>query len=141
MLNRTNRTLSANSNRLNLGTRSLAQTVSFINVAQAQTIRHDHLGKRTEPMRIRMGDPMDISLVRYLSGPSLPSSPLSFGWSTSDLSKRVWSVVVAEAPPVVQEVVPHGHPCPAGELRGQCGQPATSRATGFPTARSLASGG
>src|SRR4051812_11124339 len=43
MLNRTNRTLSANLNRLNLGTRSLAATAN-VNKGDLQTlrIRHDH---------------------------------------------------------------------------------------------------
>lgn len=42
MLNRTNRTLSANLNRLNLGTRSLALGTGINNGAQSSRIRHTH---------------------------------------------------------------------------------------------------
>ena len=40
MLNRTNRTLSANLNRLNLGTRSLASQASLVNGAKSLPTRH-----------------------------------------------------------------------------------------------------
>ena len=44
MLNRTNRTLSANLNRLNLGTRSLAATAN-VNKGDLQTQRSHHLSR------------------------------------------------------------------------------------------------
>ena len=42
MLNRTNRTLSANLNRLNLGTRSLVLTTGEINSKSEPALRHAH---------------------------------------------------------------------------------------------------
>jgi len=60
MLNRTNRTLSANLNRLNLGTRSLAPVAGLNNGAKTLRIRHAH------------GVVMRAGLVGYL--PRIPDS-------------------------------------------------------------------
>src|SRR4051812_6656975 len=58
MLNRTNRTLSAHLNRLNLGTRSLAPQASFDNGDQTLYVRHAH------PVVMRAG------MVGYRVGPN-----------------------------------------------------------------------
>jgi hypothetical protein len=59
MLNRTNRTLTANLNRLNLGTRSLALT-GAVNGKGAQGIHHAH----GTPMRDGMFGSSDPSIIR-----------------------------------------------------------------------------
>jgi hypothetical protein len=147
MLTRTNRTSSAFSNRLNLGTRPLALRAGFVNVTATQRdIRHDHLGKRMDSMRGGLSDPAEISIARYPSEPAIPSSPGSSAQPVVGRSKRVRVVVVAEAPPVPQEVVPHGQPCWTGGARGwQQRQPlplaVTSRAAAILDARVVASGG
>src|SRR5579871_1548111 len=61
MLNRTNRTLSANLNRLNLGTRSLAASANVINGDKTLRTRHVH--------RVVMRDGM----------PGYPFSPIPIG--------------------------------------------------------------
>jgi hypothetical protein len=77
MLNRTNRTLSANLNRLNLGTRSLASLASFDNGDQTLHTRHAH------PVVMRVG------MVGYLVSPipigsyaipPIPGSPSVSSW-------------------------------------------------------------
>jgi hypothetical protein len=140
MLNRTNRTLSANLNRLNLGTRSLALQAGVNTVAQAHALRHDHLRMRKDSMRVGMDMPVDISIPRYPSTSSIPSSPPAFGWALWAESKRLEPLVVADVPPVRTEVVPTGRPTSTGGLRGQCAQPATSRASSLPAAL-VATGG
>jgi hypothetical protein len=77
MLNRTNRTLSALRNRLNLGTRSLATSASLNNGAQTLHTRHAY------PVVVRAGmvggpvDPMDIGRTGI---PSIPGSPSVSSW-------------------------------------------------------------
>jgi len=72
MLNRTHRTLSANLNRLNLGTRSLAASAGVINGDQALRVRHAH--------RVVMHDgmtgfrPSSILISRDVI-PAIPGSP------------------------------------------------------------------
>jgi hypothetical protein len=119
MLTRMNRTSSALRNRLNLGTRPLALRAGFVNVTATQRcIRHDHLGKRMDSMRGGLSDSQDASIARYPSEPAIPSSPGSSACPAVGQVKRVRGVVVvAEIPPVPQEVVPHGQPCWTGGPR------------------------
>jgi hypothetical protein len=98
MLNRTNRTLSAHLNRLNLGTRSLASQASFNNGAQTLHTRHAH------PVVMRagmVGYPVFPILVERYAIPSIPGSPSVSSWpivspaihprvdSAADASSRV----------------------------------------------------
>jgi len=74
MLNRTNRTLSANLNRLNLGTRSLAATAN-VNFGDLQTLRTRHAHRvvmRDGMLNLR---PSPIHIVDG-SIPSIPGSPI-----------------------------------------------------------------
>jgi len=77
MLNRTNRTLSAHLNRLNLGTRSLAPVGSFNKGAQALHTRHAH------PVVMRagmVGYPVDPQSIGRYGIPSIPGSPSVSSW-------------------------------------------------------------
>jgi hypothetical protein len=87
MLNRTNRTLSANLNRLNLGTRSLALVAGINNGEKSLHIRHAH------------GVIMRAGMVGYCppripdSRPDLPFIPGSSSvpsWLFSSRSVRPW---------------------------------------------------
>jgi len=82
MLNRTNRTPSANLNRLNLGTRSLAASAGVINGEQALRIRHAH--------RVVMRDGMTgfrPSPVPMIGDP-IPAIPGSLSVSSRHVSSR-----------------------------------------------------
>ena len=88
MLNRTNRTLSANLNRLNLGTRSLALVAGFNKGAQALHTRHAY------PVVMRagmVGDPADPRLIGSVGIPSIPGSPSVSSWliASSAIHPRV----------------------------------------------------
>jgi len=77
MLNRTNRTLSASLNRLNLGTRSLATLASFNYGAQTLHSRY------ASPVDVRdgmVGDPVDPPMMGRIGIPSIPSSPSVSPW-------------------------------------------------------------
>jgi hypothetical protein len=77
MLNRTNRTLSAHYNRLNLGTRSLAPVACFNTSASTQHTRHVH------PVVMRAGV-MGVPVYPIPSGrtgiPIFPGSPAVSPW-------------------------------------------------------------
>lgn len=71
MLNRNNRTLSANLNRLNLGTRSLAAQASANFGGQTLRIRHAHSVVMRDGM---LGDPHDPMLVGSWRITGIPGS-------------------------------------------------------------------
>jgi hypothetical protein len=88
MLNRTNRTLSANLLRLNLGTRSLAIAANVNNGAQTLRTRHVH--------RVVMRDGMPgyaPALIPIGRGaiPEIPGSPAVPSWLSP--SRSVWTGV------------------------------------------------
>jgi hypothetical protein len=116
MLNRTNRTLTANLNRLNLGTRSLAFVAGAVNnVANAQRTILDHM--RTIPAPIGILDPMLPSWTGSRWYCQVPSSPVLPG--TRPVHRMV--EVVADLPPDGREVVPVGDvpaPVPVGRPGG-----------------------
>jgi len=72
MLNRTNRTLSANLNRLNLGTRSLAALAGVINGDQTLRVRHAHRVVMRDGMTGFQPTPNPISGEVI---PAIPGSP------------------------------------------------------------------
>ena len=77
MLNRTNRTLSANLNRLNLGTRSLASQASVINGDSTLHTRHVY------PVAVRagvVGVPVYSMIMEPMGIPSIPGSPSVSSW-------------------------------------------------------------
>src|SRR3954469_22836378 len=77
MLNRTNRTLSAHLNRLNLGTRSLATLASFNNGDQTLRTRHAH------PVDMRAGVdgyPVSPISIGRIGNPSIPGSSSVSSW-------------------------------------------------------------
>jgi hypothetical protein len=77
MLNRTNRTLSAHLNRLNLGTRSLASLASLNNGAQTLHTRHAF----AVAMRAGMvGVPVSSITSGGYAIPSIPGSPSVSSW-------------------------------------------------------------
>ena len=124
MLNRTNRTLSANFNRLNLGTRSLTASVCAVNVnvAKNQRVALDHLRfHRGDSMRFGMLDPIVIPIMGQRWSVGVPSSP---SVSERMLSKRSGFEVVAELPPVGDRTIPA-----AGESTGRPRPRSQARAT------------
>ena len=77
MLNRTNRTLSAHLNRLNLGTRSLASQASFNN---GDSTLHTRL---VHPVAVRagvVGVPVYPMIMGPIGIPSIPGSPSVSPW-------------------------------------------------------------
>jgi hypothetical protein len=75
MLNRTNRTLSANSNRLNLGTRSLANVASVNSMGQVLRIRYLHPLQDADTKRAGMPIRPDSMSKPWIIGPGIPGSP------------------------------------------------------------------
>jgi hypothetical protein len=96
MLNRTNRTLSANLNRLNLGTRSLVVATGEINGKSTLRVRHAH----GMPMRDGMLWSFDPS-IQPTSRIAIPTIP---GLS-SDVPGRPSVVMVTVVRPVVSSDV------------------------------------
>jgi hypothetical protein len=92
MLNRTNRTLSANLNRLNLGTRSLVLNTSGTNGKSILRVRHAHGFAMRDGMHLEL-DPS----IRFLSRSELPGIPCSF-------PAFPWRGVSAPLPAVVRPV-------------------------------------
>jgi hypothetical protein len=77
MLNRTNRTLSAHLNRLNLGTRTLASQASFNN---GDSTLHSRL---VHPVAVRagvVGVPVYPMIMGPIGIPSIPGSPSVSSW-------------------------------------------------------------
>jgi hypothetical protein len=141
-LNRTNQTLAARTNGLELGTRSLVQ--SKVNVAQDQVIRQDYLVVRADFMRFGIDGPIHASIAisdsRRPTGSRIPSSPWASPWHVPVPVGRVKAGVVADVPPVLQEVVKRGQTCPTGGRRGRAMAFATVQAACTPVARSAIGG-
>jgi hypothetical protein len=77
MLNRNNLTLSALSNRLNLGTRSLVLNTG-VNNGTAQRIRHAHHDvMRKFKAAFKVGDPMVVYFVPPVTDPAISDAPRS----------------------------------------------------------------
>jgi hypothetical protein len=104
MLNRTTRTLSANTNRLDLGTRSFA-TVADVNNG-LQTLRLRRASSLKRKISICAGATWGIrGSVAEPRVPVSPSSPPSYPWPTAGQERRARVEVVAEAPPAERWVV------------------------------------
>jgi len=120
MLNRTNRTLSANLNRLNLGTRSLASLaqVSFNSGTQTLHTRHAYAVVMRAGMVGDLVDPIVISIGRYEISP-IPGSPSVSSWLTESyaIQPRVsYTTSAAAFPAGPGHVNTFDHAClPAGE--------------------------
>jgi hypothetical protein len=111
MLNRTNRTQSANLNRLNLGTRTLANQANGNHGAQTLRTVHD---EQVVFMRAGLrGYPAPWFKVPSIMGPkprkaampAMSSSSLRSPWPSSGYEARVLGSFVAVAPPPVPSVV------------------------------------
>jgi hypothetical protein len=132
MLNRTNRTLSAHLNRLNLGTRTLASQASFNNGTQTLHTRH------VLPVVMRagvVGDPVYPTPDGTIGIPSIPGSPSVSPWliassaihprvdfdSATDLcSASDWQVNAFDPPCYLAEAeVPGPRPTRLPRERGQ----------------------
>jgi hypothetical protein len=94
MLNRTNRTLSANLNRLNLGTRSLAVTAN-INTGDLQTLRTRHVHRVVMRDGMHGYRPSPISISRGAI-PVIPGSLPVPSWLIESRSVRPWGELAAE---------------------------------------------
>jgi hypothetical protein len=119
MLNRTIRMLSANQNRLNLGTRSLAQILGGNMGFKSLRTRHAHPFAVVEP--VRAGTCPAIRSPRSLgaSTPSVPDSPLATARSARSCAAQPWFGLVAPTPPSRKPVVASDRPCPAGPSRNR----------------------
>jgi hypothetical protein len=94
MLNRTNRTLSANLNRLNLGTRSLAVTAN-LNTGDLQTLRTRHVHRVVMRDGMHGYRPSPISISRGAI-PVIPGSLPVPSWLIASRSVRPWGELAAE---------------------------------------------
>jgi len=116
MLNRTNRTLSANTHRLNLGTRSLA-LVKGANM-DLQTLRTRPAHPQAAAQHAQAGKPPSIKYPSIIRGSFVfvfPGSSSEVSWPMpSAWEPRPRPVVVAEAPPVVRPVVVDDRDCRRG---------------------------
>src|SRR4051794_302211 len=80
MLNRTNRTLSAHLNRLNLGTRSLVLQ-SGVNIdGQTLRSRHAHCIVMRDGMKGRAIDPESTTITGSVASPQIPGLPVVPSW-------------------------------------------------------------
>jgi hypothetical protein len=132
MLNRTNRTLSANLNRLNLGTRSLALVVGFNKGAQTLHTRH------AAPVAMRAGIvggyPAEPQPMGRIGIPSIPGSPSVSSWliASPAIHPRVDSAFDAPSsadwlvgsfdPPCRRVEVPASDPTRLRQERGKPGR-------------------
>ncbi len=114
MLNRTNRTLSAHLNRLNLGTRSLALK-SGVNIdGQTLRLRHAHCVVMRDGMREEAVEPVSDSIASSL----IPGLPIVPSWLTA--SPVVRPTVGLDVPaPLAARPVPTDRPYPVEEPRNQ----------------------
>src|SRR5215218_8930072 len=117
MLNRTNRMLSANRNRLNLGTRSFAQVLGGNMGLKSLRTRHAHPFAVVEPVRagtspaIRYPSPLGLGAPL----PSFPDSPLAAtARSVRSGAAQPWYGLLAQAQPTRKPVVATDRPDPVG---------------------------
>ncbi len=126
MLNRLNRTLSANLNGLNLGTRSFAALANLNNGTPTLRLRHAHPQRVVSHVRDgSIGDP-DASRISIPRDPMSmpPCSPSGSWWFLGSHQARARVEVVTETPPAVPLELPGvtvGGRAP-GQPQGQ-GQP------------------
>jgi len=112
MLNLTNRTISANFTRLNLGTRSLADNASVNTVDSILRARHAHAYRFGDSMRL--GDKKPMKGLSILDRGSHPISltPMS--------PRDLFSTLLVEASPPRLEVVIYDRPeCVRGQYQPQ----------------------
>jgi hypothetical protein len=95
MLNRMNRTLSANLNRLNLGTRSLALVAGINNGEESLRIRHAH-GVVMRAGMVGYGPPRISDSRRAI--PIIPGSSSVPSWLFSSRLVRPWVEFAAAVP-------------------------------------------
>ncbi len=114
MLNRTNRTLSAHLNRLNLGTRSLALK-SGVNIdGQTLRSRHAHHVVMRDGMREHALDPVSAAITGASASTRIPGLPLVPSWLIA--SPVVRPRVGLDVPvPLADRPVPTDRPYPVEE--------------------------
>ena len=118
MLNRTNRMLSANRNRLNLGTRSFAQILGGNMGPKSLRTRHAHPFAAVEPVRAGT-----CPAIRYPSPrlgaplPIVPDSPPAPAPSARSCAAPPWYGLLAQAQPTCTPVVDRTRPEPVDPSR------------------------
>jgi hypothetical protein len=117
MLNRTNRTESANSNRLNLGTRSLALKTGANMGLICQRIRHAHPA-RMVPVHSGLAASGRYRATSDMATPAMPDSSLVSPRLFTSCGIRPRVAVRAEAVPVERSVVTDDRVCHTGLTRG-----------------------
>ena len=122
MLNRTNRTLSAHLNRLNLGTRSLALK-SGVNIdGQTLRSRHAHCVVMRDGMREQAIDPVSEAITGSIASTRIPGLPIVPSWLIA--SPVVRPKVGLDVPvPLDARPVPTDRPYPVEEPRNQSQAP------------------
>ena len=123
MLNRTNRTLSASFNRLNLGTRSLDLIASAFNGEQTLRTRHAHAVVLRDGMAgVPMGS-MPIGMERWAI-PAIPCSPSVVSQPSVSCVIPARVQFVADASPRVDRpVVTSDRPSPRGDSQPRSQSP------------------
>ena len=118
MLNRTNRTLSAHLNRLNLGTRSLALK-SGVNIdGQTLRSRHAHCVVMRDGMREHALDPVSETITGSVVSTPIPGLPIAPSWLIA--SPVVRAKVGLDVPATLDAwPVPTDRPYPVEEPRNQ----------------------
>jgi hypothetical protein len=117
MLNRTNRMLSANRNRLNLGTRSFAQVLGGNMGLKSLRTRHAHPFEAVEPVRAGTSP-----AIRYPSSPGaplpiVPDSPPAPPRSARSCAAQPWYGPGAQTQPTRTSVVVTDRPDRVGPSR------------------------
>ena len=130
MLNRTNRTLSANTNRLNLGTRSFAQALGLNIGKQTLRLRHAHPQAWMDAVRAGVDVDVDVPITWGYPRPSIPGSPSRTSLSIESCEERAGVMVVSEASPAPATVVRCDRGLGTGRPRG------LARAEGLKSSRS-----
>jgi hypothetical protein len=113
MLNRTNRMLSANLNRLNLGTRSLAQMANLNMDPEALRTRHTH---PVVPVRVGIIPDIRYPKSKGSARTGVPGSPSATGSSFGSSPLRPWFGFVVEDLPTWQ-LPAQGQACRDGRER------------------------
>jgi hypothetical protein len=118
MLNRTNRTLSAHLNRLNLGTRTLASQASFNN---GDSTLHTRLAHAVAVRAGVVGVPVYPMIMGPIGIPSIPGSPSVSSWLFESCTMQPRVDSGSDRPsPADWQVNLLDQPCIRGEEPGLC---------------------
>jgi hypothetical protein len=119
MLNRTIRTLSANQNRLILGTRSFALIQGGNMDLKSRRIRLAHPFVTVEPARAGTSPAVRYPSPLGAERPSVPDSPPATARPAPGRAAQPWCGLVEPSQPASKPVVVTDRPCLVGPARGR----------------------